>query len=97
MAKRIWKYPLTTNGVVKRITGKLSKILTIDVQNEQPYCWILIDDDVQEISIDLVGIGTGWEIPEEVENMGFVGTLQTGEYVWHYFWKLVDNDQNIVI
>lgn len=34
MAKRIWKYPLTTNGVVKRITGKLSKILTIDVQNE---------------------------------------------------------------
>ena len=34
-----------------------------------------MDDDVEEVSIDIVAIGTGWELPEEVEDMGFIGTL----------------------
>lgn len=91
MAKRIYKYPLTTNGVVTEIKGKLNKLLSIQAQSNGIYCWVELDDDVEEISISLVGIGTGWEFPEIItECMNYVDTVQLGEYVWHYYWCMTD-------
>lgn len=91
MAKRIYKYPLTTNGVITEIKGKLYKLLSIQAQSDGIYCWIEVDDDVEEISISLVGIGTGWELPAIVtEHMGYVDTVQYEGYVWHYYWCMTD-------
>ena len=89
--KRIYKYPLTTNGVITEIKGRLNKLLSIQAQSNGVYCWIEMDDDVEEISISLVGIGTGWEFPEIItECMNYVDTVQFGEYVWHYYWCSTD-------
>ena len=86
--KRIYKYALGRDGEVVTYKGKFERFLQVQVQNGIPQVWIMLDDDMPEVSIDIAAIGTGWELPADVmTQMGYVGTAQDGfGFVWHYFW-----------
>ena len=57
--KRIYKYTLGRDGDVVHYTGKFERFLDVRTQNGIPTVWIELNDDVPEISIDIVAIGTG--------------------------------------
>lgn len=83
--KRIYKYALGRDGEVVTYKGKFERFLQVQVQNGIPHVWIMLDDDMPEVSIDIAAIGTGWEFPADV--MGYIGTAQDiFGFVWHYFW-----------
>lgn len=83
--KRIYKYALGRDGEVVTYKGKFERFLQVQVQNGIPHVWIMLDDDMPEVSIDIAAIGTGWDLPTDV--MGYIGTAQDGfGFVWHYFW-----------
>lgn len=88
VVKKIYKYALGRDGEVVTYKGKFERFLQVQVQNGIPYVWIVLDDDMPEVYIDIAAIGTGWDLPTEVmEQMGYIGTAQDGfGFVWHYFW-----------
>lgn len=91
--RRIWKYDLKENGVTT-IQGRIRNIKTIMVQDSIPRIWIEMDDDYDEISIDIVSIGTGWEIPTEVlGKMKYINSVIVGDYVWHYHWTMTPREE----
>ena len=84
--RRIWKYPLKENDVTT-IVGNVYCIRAIMVQDGIPQVWIEMDDDCAEVSIDLVSVGTGWDVSSEVmECFHYVDSVIIGDYVWHYYW-----------
>jgi hypothetical protein len=50
-------------------------------------CWIETRDDCPETTIELISIGTGWEVPSEVMDGSFYfKTVQDAlGYVWHFY------------
>ena len=84
--KKIYKYPLGRNGEIAELTGHFTRGLTVQAQNGMPHIWIEIDEESPEVTISVVAVGTGWEIPDELcEN--YLGSVQDGfGYVWHYYW-----------
>ena len=55
--KRIYKYPLNTFGLSTKIKEKISRILSIQLQRDQIYVWIEIDDDYRRIFTNWDRIG----------------------------------------
>ena len=46
--------------------------------------WAITDTDLEASPMDIISIGTGWDIPEECKE--YLGTAQDADgYVWHYF------------
>ena len=86
--KRIYKCALGKDGEIITYKGKFERFLSVQTQNEVPHVWIMLDDDIPEVSIDIAAIGTGWDLPSDVmAQMGYIGTAQDGfGFVWHYFW-----------
>lgn len=89
MAKKICKYPLTTNGVITKLSGKFNRLLSIQNQNGQIFAWIELDDKIFSINLELVAIKDEIEMPKELEDFNYFDTVQQWEYVWHYYWRVV--------
>ena len=53
--------------------------------------WAIVDDERVE-PVEIIAWGTGWEVPDELMNCGYLGT-ESDEwgYVWHYFWDKVES------
>ncbi len=83
--KKIYKYELPVNGAIVSINDCIVDILSLQEQNGTPIMWAIVYPDNKVIdSTDIIAIGTGWEIPEEVDK--YLGTIQDKYgYVWHYF------------
>lgn len=84
----IYKYNLGYDGETVKIKGRIRKILNVAFQpGEGIVCWCEIDDRYNEVEIDVIAIGTGWEdLPKEIDYMDYIGTAQDGlGYVWHYY------------
>jgi hypothetical protein len=83
--RKIYKYELGINGDITTIKGPIEKVLTIQWQNGTgPVMWAIIDTDKNEQEINIVALGTGWDLPEQIQE--YIGTLQDDMgYVWHYF------------
>lgn len=88
-SQRILKFPLLGDGAVTAIKCRFARVLDIQVQRSTVAAWILTDDSAPETVIELVPIGTGWEIPSEVfAKMEYLKTVQDDcGYVWHYHMK----------
>ena len=83
---KIYKYELGLDGEVTKIKGKIRKILTVQLQNGWPHVWYEVDDDLKDIEIKIIAIGTGWELPKEIKFWNYIGTVQDGMgFVWHYY------------
>jgi hypothetical protein len=90
---RIWKYPLeiTDTQVIK--VPQNSTILTLQMQNQMPVMWVLvdIDADLEDRTFNIYGTGhalpqdygTGHALPQDYGT--YRGTFQKGGFVGHVF------------
>ena len=86
--KQIVKYEVGRNGDVYTITGRIARLLNVEwipTQGAMVFCEI--SDNVEEVSLDIASIGTGWELPDDVmQTMRYFGSIFDGMDVWHYYW-----------
>ena len=83
--RKIYKYELPVNGGITTIKQCIIKILSVQEQNGKPMMWAIVDPDNEVVEpLEIVAIGTGWELPTGLDE--YIGTAQD-EYgfVWHYF------------
>lgn len=92
--RKIYKYELGVNGDITTIEAPIERILTVQWQSGTgPVLWAIIDTDKEEQEIDIVALGTGWDVSKGVQE--YIGTVQDGfGYVWHYFVIKLDIMQN---
>ena len=85
----ILKYPLYRGGVPTEIKCRFVRVLDIQLQNNTATAWILTDDSVPEVEVNIIPIGTGWDIPAEImEVLEYIKTIQDSYgFVWHYHMK----------
>ena len=84
---KIYKNTLGLDGKITTIKGKIKRILTTQFQpGSGPCVWYEIDDSLKEIEINIIAIGTDWELPENIRYWDYIGTVQDGMgFVWHYY------------
>ncbi len=84
---KIYKDELGVDGQITTIKGKIKKILTAQFQpGAGPCVWYEVDDDLKDIEVKIIAIGTGWELPKEIKFWDYIGTVQDGfGFVWHYY------------
>ena len=80
----IFKYPVE----IGKFTIKLPKdfrILSVQMQRDNPFMWIIVDTETDMIEVDFITRGTGHEFEETEQD--FVGTFQMagGSLIWHLF------------
>ena len=77
----IWKYPLTLRGLTIDMPAGAT-ILTVQLQDETPTIWALVDPDRPCETRTFTIVGTGHRVPD---GLGYVGTFQQPPFVWHLF------------
>ena len=82
--KVIYKYPVLI-GEFEHGLPKGAKILSVQLQDEQPYFWALIDPESPREIREFRVFGTGHEIDDEWHK--YHATFQQGPFVWHLFEK----------
>lgn len=87
--KRILKYEVGRDGQAATLSGQFVRLLDVQSQGPSICVWIECDESAPEVSIDVVAIGTGWDLPDELMvGLNYVGTVLDGPYVWHYYWRM---------
>ena len=86
--RTIYKYEIETTDTQVLKLPQGAKILCVQVQNEKPCIWALIDtyeDDLYAHTITIVG--TGHSVPDNFGAHNYLGTyqLQGGALVFHVF------------
>lgn len=91
--KTIYKYqiPLLVNSRI--YLPKDAEILSFQTQNDIPVIWVLVDEifafpEVSKEEREFAVFGTGHEVPQDIENLKYIGTTQQSQdppLVWHLF------------
>jgi hypothetical protein len=84
--KTIWKFPVEVVGdyfVVPMPSG--SAVLSMQLQNDKPVMWALVDDAAPRVNRRFVVYGTGHPVRSGLGR--FIGTFQSlgGRLVFHLF------------
>ena len=85
---RIWKFKLevTNEQFIEMPTGW--KPLSVQSQGGQPVLWALVDENATPVMAAITMVGTGHPCDEVGQTATYyLGSVQTGPYVWHYFAK----------
>jgi hypothetical protein len=84
---KIYKNTLGLDGEITTINGKIKKILTAQFQpGSGPCVWYEVDDELKDVEVKIIAIGTGWELSREIKFWDYIGTVQDGMgFVWHYY------------
>jgi hypothetical protein len=87
MSKVIYKYAIDGVGfTTQHEMPKGAEFLYVDLQNDTPQAWFLIDPSVDRTTFRLFKVyGTGHKIPMRER---YLGTYQQPPYVWHLFEEL---------
>lgn len=82
----VWKWTLT-HGLAELRMPADSKVLSVQMQGDEPQLWALVDDQMPLVERQFCIYGTGYAVP--ADHGPYVGTFQThgGELVWHVFEK----------
>lgn len=88
MTKAVFKFPANDfDNYIKNYD--IVKFLDIQYQDGIVCVWAVcnIGPTRQEKNYNVFKIGTGssWSL-EHWDEEHYIGTIQDGEYVWHYFW-----------
>lgn len=85
--KKIYKYKLGMDGEIVDIKAPIVKFLNVKFQpGEGIVIWAEVDDAYDEVETQIIAIGTGWDIPEQIAHWNYLGTELDGYgYVWHYY------------
>ena len=81
---KIYKYPFP---VIQNVTIKMPKgarILTVQMQGENPYIWAIVDQNMTKEDRHFKVYGTGHDLNMK-QNEEYIGTWQEGSFVWHLF------------
>lgn len=83
--KQIFKYPVKVSRTQEIEMPKGAEILSLQTQNNTPYIWALVDEDLPKEYRFFEVFGTGYFLPEE--NRNYIGTFQidSGAFVGHCF------------
>lgn len=92
--KTIWKYPLEIKdeqviSVPILKTGPYTcldikkQILKLDIQNNIPCLWIMVDSEEIKRDIKIIFCGTGIKCYEKVDN--YIDSFQMKDFVFHVF------------
>lgn len=90
MNKIIFKYPLKIKSeqIIEMPLGY--QILTVQIQGEVPYLWVIVDkNEKQIIDCKIRIVGTGYCFDNHL--LDYIGTFQlssfkiSNNYVWHVF------------
>jgi hypothetical protein len=76
--KRVFKYPLQGKGIVSVEIPFGGEILSLQLQDNIPVLWVLVDDSALGIleGRHFVGYQTGYPIDVKDRNLKYVGTVQ---------------------
>lgn len=87
---QIWKYPIKTTDSQYVFMPEGAEILTVQMQDEVPCIWAIVDPENEKIPRYLRIFGTGHNIKESIGKLSYVGTYQINEQnlVFHIFEKL---------
>jgi len=78
----IRKYPTSPSFQIEVSID--AQILDVQLQREQPYLWVLENDESPKEIIEFVSIPTGGLI-ETKKPLGYIGTYQQGGFTHHLF------------
>ena len=90
--KAIWKFQLS-DGVTE-IEAPIVKFLTVQLQAGTPCVWAIVDTDRRPKKFNVFLVGTGWEM-DAITPDKYIGTVQIGGFVWHYFWEEIRTSPKI--
>ena len=83
----VYKFPILhqVETLPNHITIK--KFLAIQLQHGVPVVWAIVDPNTPDSTTwTITEIGTGWNFQRDLSETGeYIGTIQDGDYVWHYF------------
>jgi len=82
---KIFKYEIPIKDTFNLELPAHSKILSLQLQNEKPYIWVLHDENKVLKHRYFTIVGTGHEIEYHPDVMIYIGTIQMGSLVWHLF------------
>lgn len=87
----IYKYKLDEMFPVNQVTARIIKPLKVDYQNGEPYLWAVVNDVCPERTINILRIGTGYPLGDDIALSQYINTTvyQSEPYVWHWFWNEV--------
>lgn len=91
--RRIFKYPLKTEGAITEIKAPIISVLKIKTQNGVPTVWIEIEEDNEDMTLLVVAIGTGWRVSSNLQNWRYMGTEFEDEFVWHFYGKVLSEEE----
>lgn len=83
----IWKYTLQVVNEQTLIIPATGKILSIQVQDNVPCLWVLIDERKVDVGNQRTFhiYGTGNSLPSSINQDVFIATFQLGYFVGHVF------------
>jgi len=89
MNKIIWKYEISSTQTLIEMP-KDAQILSVQVQNEIPCIWVLVDPEKPKNEKVIEIFGTGHKIPCVGINRNFIGIFQLklGSLVFHLFERI---------
>ena len=62
---------------------KTAKFLDVQLQMGEPFLWYSFDAGGEEIERQILVFGTGQPAP--YKSLEHIATVQSGDFVWHYF------------
>lgn len=83
MKRVIYKYPLDLAKEQELLLPFAPQLLCVQVQNNQPYLWAIVDLDCKSLPVTIKMYGTGNGNPHPDDK--YLGTVQLDGFVWHYF------------
>ncbi len=80
----IWKHGLNL-GKTTVPMRRGARVLCVQIQNDTPFLWALVDPDADVQMRRFEIVGTGHLLPDDFDPDRYVGTVQVGPLVWHIF------------
>lgn len=80
----IYKYPIDIRDEQLVKMPKDAKILTVQMQGDNPTLWALVDEKAEKEYRKIRIIGTGHPIPD-ADSLTYIGTIQERMFLWHVF------------
>lgn len=82
----IHKYPLEIAASQRVLMPFGAKPLSVQVKGGQVCLWAQVEDTLPKASHMVWCRGTGNDCTS-IAGTKHIGTVQIGEYVWHFFWE----------
>jgi hypothetical protein len=83
ITRQVWKFDAPKPGIILPAHVPLgAKPLYADLQHGEIVWWAEVDPEAPTLRVDVITVGTGWDIPESAKH---VGTVLDGAFVWHVY------------